>query len=147
VLRRALSQQPEVRFDTVNEFVIELETIGGKLSPEDETETPNFQVQSPPAGLYSRYHPSIVCIGDTWTSPKEGMVMVFIPAGKFLMGSTDNNPMADDDEKPIHEVYLDSFWIDCTEVTNAMFKRFIKDTGYITETEQDGKGWVYDSSS
>ena len=42
---------------------------------------------------------------------------VFVPAGSFLMGSEDGN----DDERPVHEVTLDAFWIDRTEVTNAQF--------------------------
>lgn len=50
-------------------------------------------------------------------SPKDGMVMVYVPAGDFLMGS-DNG---DADEKPQHTVSLDAYWIDQTEVTNAMY--------------------------
>jgi len=60
-------------------------------------------------------------IGSTWTSPKDGMVMVYIPAGEFLMGSLDSDSGALSDEKPQHTVYLDAFWIDQTEVTNAMY--------------------------
>jgi len=43
-------------------------------------------------------------------------VMVHVPAGKFEMGSENG----DEDEIPVHTVYLDSVWIDQTEVTNAM---------------------------
>ena len=46
-----------------------------------------------------------------------------------------------DDEKPPHDVYLDAFWIDQTEVTNAMFAMFVGVTEYETEAEQ--KGWSY----
>ena len=49
--------------------------------------------------------------------------MVLIPAGDFQMGSNDGN--ADDDEKPVHTVYVDAFYIDTYEVTNAQFKAFI----------------------
>jgi eukaryotic-like serine/threonine-protein kinase len=59
--------------------------------------------------------------GDTMISPKDGMVMVFVPEGEFTMGS-DNG---DSDEKPVHTVNLDSYWIDQTEVTNAMFKQCV----------------------
>jgi formylglycine-generating enzyme required for sulfatase activity len=58
-------------------------------------------------------------VGDTWISPKDGMVMMFVPAGKFSMGSDSGS----DDEKPIHNVTLDSYWIDKTEVTNAMYAK------------------------
>jgi len=47
--------------------------------------------------------------------------MVYVPAGRFLMGSEDD-PDADDDEYPQHAVYLDAFWMDQTEVTNAHYR-------------------------
>jgi formylglycine-generating enzyme required for sulfatase activity len=47
--------------------------------------------------------------------------MVYVPAGDFLMGSTDADPDAKGDEKPQHVVYLDAFWIDQTEVTNRAY--------------------------
>jgi formylglycine-generating enzyme required for sulfatase activity len=56
---------------------------------------------------------------------KDGMVMVYVPVGEFLMGSTDSDPMTQDDEKPQHTVYLDAFWIDRTEVTNAQYKKCV----------------------
>jgi eukaryotic-like serine/threonine-protein kinase len=46
-----------------------------------------------------------------------GVPMVWIPAGSFMMGSEDG----DDDEKPIHEVYLDTYAIDVYEVTNELY--------------------------
>jgi formylglycine-generating enzyme required for sulfatase activity len=46
------------------------------------------------------------------------MKMVFVPSGEFLMGS---NPPFPDDEQPQHMVFLDAYWIDQTEVTNAMY--------------------------
>jgi formylglycine-generating enzyme required for sulfatase activity len=53
--------------------------------------------------------------------------MVYVPAGEFLMGSTDDDPYAvDDDEKPQHAVYLDAFWIDRTEVTNAQYRQCVE---------------------
>ena len=49
--------------------------------------------------------------------------MVLIPAGEFQMGNNDSD--AEDDEKPMHTVYLDAFYIDKYEVTNAQYKEFI----------------------
>jgi serine/threonine-protein kinase len=46
------------------------------------------------------------------------MKLIFVPAGEFLMGN-DNGAR---DERPAHSIYLDTFWIDETEVTNAMYK-------------------------
>lgn len=60
---------------------------------------------------------SVLGVGSTMTSEKDGMVMVYVPAGEFQMGNEDGN----EDEKRVHTVYLDAFWIDQTEVTNAMY--------------------------
>ncbi len=56
-------------------------------------------------------------IGSVLVSPVDGMTMVYVPAGEFLMGSDDR----DENEKPMHGVYLNAYWIDQTEVTNAQF--------------------------
>jgi formylglycine-generating enzyme required for sulfatase activity len=61
-------------------------------------------------------------IGSTMVSSKDGMLMVYVPAGEFQMGSKDGA----DDEKPVHTVYLDAFWIDQTEVTNAMYAKCVQ---------------------
>ena len=47
--------------------------------------------------------------------------MVLIPAGEFQMGSNDGEP----DEKPVHTVYVDAFYMDVTEVTNVQYKKFV----------------------
>jgi len=40
------------------------------------------------------------------------------------------------DALPVHRVYVDGFWMDATEVTNAQFARFVKATGYVTVAER-----------
>lgn len=60
--------------------------------------------------------------------------MRFIPGGTFMMGG--DNSQASADEYPKHEVKVDPFWMDETEVTNAQFQKFVKATGYITTAEQ-----------
>ncbi|HSG45809.1 MAG TPA: SUMF1/EgtB/PvdO family nonheme iron enzyme, partial [Anaerolineales bacterium] len=77
-------------------------------------------------------------IGSTMTG-SDGMTLLYVPAGEFTMGSEDGA----DDEKPVHTVDLDAFWIDQTEVTNAMFADFISETGHTTDAEKAGKSWVY----
>jgi formylglycine-generating enzyme len=70
--------------------------------------------------------------------------MVWIPGGEFSMGAaeptgTDHNPVgmqATQDSRPVHRVYVDSFWMDRTEVTNAEFTRFVAATGYVTTAEK-----------
>ncbi len=60
----------------------------------------------------------------TKINPKDGAEMILIPAGEFLMGSTDDDKDALDDEKPQHKVYLDAYYIYKTEVTVAQYRKF-----------------------
>lgn len=76
---------------------------------------------------------------ETRISEKDGAELVRVPAGEFIMGSD----TLGNDELPVHSVYLDEFWIDRYEVTNAQFAQFIDETGYQTEAERRGWGWVY----
>jgi formylglycine-generating enzyme required for sulfatase activity len=52
----------------------------------------------------------------------DGMLLMYVPAGEFTMGSD-----SDSDEQPIHQVHTEAFWIDQTEVTNAMYARCVND--------------------
>jgi formylglycine-generating enzyme required for sulfatase activity len=74
-----------------------------------------------------------------------GMGIFSVPAGEFTMGAADGDGDADSDEKPQHEVMLGAFWIDRTEVTNAMFARFVAETSYKTDAEKSGKSWMLNS--
>ena len=71
--------------------------------------------------------------------------MVWVPGGEFSMGSDDPTMSlcggrdAMPDARPVHRVYLDGFWMDKTEVTNAQFEAFAKATGYVTIAEQTPK--------
>lgn len=58
---------------------------------------------------------------------KDPETMVLIPAGSFLMGSEEGET----DERPVHKVYLDAFYIDSAEVTCARYRRFLSETGYL----------------
>lgn|GEM_PF-1264115 len=58
---------------------------------------------------------------------KDGMAMILIPAGEFQMG--DHFSEGDRDERPVHTVYLDAFYIDECEVTNKLYAKFLNDIG------------------
>ena len=60
---------------------------------------------------------------STRTREADDMVMVYVPGGTFQMGSDTGV----DNEKPVHEVTLDSFWIDQMEVTNAQYAHCVAD--------------------
>ena len=85
-------------------------------TPELPTETlaPTFAPPTPTLG-----------VGSTMISPKDGMKLLYVPAGNFLMGSTDSDTNANYDEKPQHVVYLNAYRIDQTDVTNAMYAKCV----------------------
>lgn len=56
----------------------------------------------------------------------DGATMILIPAGEFQMGSDG----VTSDEKPVHAVYLDAFYIDQHEVTNRQYRQFVEATGH-----------------
>ena len=57
--------------------------------------------------------------------------MVWIPGGTYEMGSHDHYP----EERPVHPVTVDGFWIDQYPVTNERFRRFVEATGHVTFAE------------
>ena len=80
--------------------------------------------------------------GKTATPPPEKKIllpegMVLIPAGEFQIGSNDGE--ADDDEQPVRTVYVDAFYMDETEVTNAQFKEFVLENPRWQKNRIDGK--------
>lgn len=55
----------------------------------------------------------------------DGSLMMYVPAGEFPMGSTDDDKAAFKNERPQHTVYLDAFWIGKYEVTNMLYKKCV----------------------
>ena len=70
----------------------------------------------------------------TQVAEVDGMVLVYIPAGEFMMGSSRvDDPQALAEELPQHTVYLDVYWIDRSEVTNAQYALCVADAGACTK--------------
>jgi eukaryotic-like serine/threonine-protein kinase len=59
-------------------------------------------------------------IGSTMIG-NDNMTLFYVPAGEFTMGNDNDSS----NEQPVHTVNLDAFWIDQTEVTNAMYAKCI----------------------
>ena len=81
--------------------------------------------------------------GDVWVNPKDGMEMVYIAAGEFILGTSDAQiergwPDVDPNlmraywqsEQPQCRVNLPGYWIGRSEVTNAQYRRFVQATGH-----------------
>ncbi len=61
--------------------------------------------------------------GETWIDSVTGMEFVYVPKGCFQMGS--NSSDADSDEKPVHKVCVDGFWMGKYEVTQGQYKKIM----------------------
>ena len=92
-------------------------------------------------------------VPSTPTLPVWVPALVKVPAGPFLMGSTDQqiadaiSQGADADwvknEKPQHTLELPSYWIGKTEVTNAQFRPFVAGDGYTNRDYWTAAGWAW----
>lgn len=86
------------------------------------------------------FKPSFVNINKPVGPAPAGMV--WVPGGEFSMGSINpvgldsGGSLAMNDARPVHRVYVDGFFMDATEVTNAEFAKFVQATGYITTEER-----------
>ena len=60
---------------------------------------------------------------DAKTSKMDGMLQVYVPKGEFIMGD-DSDPNSK--EYPRRLIYLDAFWMDKMEVSNAMYEKCVK---------------------
>ncbi len=94
---------------------------------------------------------------------KKGIDQVWVPAGSFLMGTTESDAQQViaqgasawvvnelNSEKPQHTVnLLKGYWIDKFEITNAAFQAFVNDSGYqkLEFWSEDGKAWLLTQSS
>jgi serine protease AprX len=117
---------PDVEDACPDEFGSSL--AGGCPEPPTSTSTPTLTLtpSATPTSTPSPTWTPTVSVPITRTIEITGGVqvqMVYVPAGKFIMGSDEG----DSDEQPVHTVYLDAFYIDRIEVTNAQFAQFLNE--------------------
>ena len=79
----------------------------------------NTEIQVRSGNLSQAITITVVVREEAVPSTPAGMVL--IPAGEFQMGRNDGAS----DERPVHTVYLDAFYMDVYEVTNAQYKQFV----------------------
>jgi len=129
VLKKALEKNQEDRFSGCGEMLRALtegeEPAAAAASPavrENPKQKPSAKpkrsaVKAPQIKIYKK---EIIC---DWSD----MEMVLIPEGEFLMGSAEGDQNAEDDEKPQHIVYLDSYYIGKYPVTNKQYAEYLKE--------------------
>lgn len=77
-----------------------------------------------------------------------GMPLVWIPAGRMLMGSPATDKEARPDELPQHPVEIaDPFEIGMLEVTIGEFRKFVEATGYKTLAERENEGYAFNAKT
>lgn len=163
VIFKAMAKKPENRFNSMNDFKKALDKIANekqnnsdliqtnleevnkhqKNKPEKKNEekqdnlgNTNPSVKTPGSGTESVLAPSKKDpsqrpgFGSKEKRTKDGMLMLYVPAGKFLMGIENGEK----DERPLHSVYLDGYWIDKFPVTNRLFARFLNEQGNQTKS-------------
>ncbi len=79
-------------------------------------------------------------VGSTQVSPIDNMVMVYVPAGNFIMGSNTYKREKYINHPP-HTVYLNAYWIDQTEVTNDMYQKCVT-SGNCTKGKDFGTDFI-----
>ncbi|MGB2894553.1 MAG: formylglycine-generating enzyme family protein [Anaerolineales bacterium] len=84
-------------------------------------------------------------LGETVQRQRDGMTMVFVPSGEFMMGTEYDdflyaNQLCKNEvlsivicdsfgnEMPAHPVRLDAFWVDLTEITNQQYQGCVEDS-------------------
>jgi formylglycine-generating enzyme len=115
--------------------------------PSPSTSAPAAQESTPPAShaampemKQDAFEPTTTNNVKAPSNRPEGMV--WIDGGEFSMGAQDPPDMDDVgmkatlDSRPVHRVYVDGYFMDKTDVTNAAFERFVKATGYVTVAER-----------
>lgn len=109
-----------------------------KKIPEAKTEERIELEAKPPRGLAGKE------AGASGWKEIAGITFVPVPAGKFLMGSKEDNELAYDDEKPQHTAETSEYWLARCPLTNAQFEAFVTAHNHQTTAEKQGSGYAYD---
>ncbi len=158
VIERCLSRDPEARYENGAALMAALAAEAGRGQwsrktaerPAEESRQPGStggnsrdtvgRGRPEPAGadgVAPTGHQAFETLQDAPFAPE----MVVIPPGKFMMGSPDDDPEADDDEKPRHRVAI-GYWLAVGKyaVTFAEFDQSVHETGY--PHVPDDEGWA-----
>ncbi|MBR8836961.1 MAG: ergothioneine biosynthesis protein EgtB [Stigonema ocellatum SAG 48.90 = DSM 106950] len=92
---------------------------------------------NPPTDRTSRQSP----VASPQPAVENPASMIHIPAGKFEMGN--NSIHALDNERPMHEVYLEAYWIDRYPVTCGQYRAFLEARGYQNPHWWSQAGWEW----
>ena len=116
LMRSNTPEQPVVQTNTPEQPVVQTNTPEQSAVQPSTPEQPVMHSNTPEQSAVQTNTPEqpvVHIIGE----------VALIPAGEFQMGGSDSD--AESDEQPVHTVYVDAFYIDKYEVTNAQYKKFV----------------------
>ncbi|MFW6081144.1 MAG: SUMF1/EgtB/PvdO family nonheme iron enzyme [Desulfosalsimonas sp.] len=87
-------------------------------TPGSRQEEPPKKSPRPRPVTYGPHQP-----GDNWVEPSTGMVFVWVPTGAFRMGCGPWDGEGNRDELPLHETFVDGFWLGKHPVTQEQWKK------------------------
>lgn len=104
---------------------------------ENKKADPILVVKEDPKPVFSDYHEQYlreISYIETRSDSSSTKGMTRVSGGTYMMGG--DNDQARKDEFPKHKEQVKDIWVDDTEVTNAQFREFVEETGYVTTAER-----------
>jgi len=74
-----------------------------------------------------------------WRNPKDGMQFVRVPPGSLVAEVPDDAGRT----APQTIAFSEGFWLGRTEVTVGQFRRFVRETGHVSDAEKAGNRWTW----
>jgi formylglycine-generating enzyme required for sulfatase activity len=140
---------------------LEAKRIAEKVSGIDPRDA---RIMDEPEEFVSEVLKSLIDVTEEQDAPSFvnslGMEMIQIPSGSFVMGSSEADiawamttlaggaPVSLEHEYPFHKVRISRpFYMSATEVTVDQFKKFVRETGYVTDAQDIGGGQTFDNEN
>jgi len=115
--------------------ILEIETdISNRVASGEITKETRITVTIKDEKKVIEIPPSII-------SPVDGTEMILIPEGEFAMGTVEGDTMAREFEKPVHNVFVEAFYMDKYPVTNRQYLLFMEESGYKPQAVQGSASW------
>jgi formylglycine-generating enzyme required for sulfatase activity len=113
-------------------------TVRTPTSTAKSVEPAKHEVRTPRTPAAEQHPPGSLVAVPSWLPE-----LVHVPAGPFLMGSSDTDILAWPNEKPQHRLELPEYWIGKTPITNAQFRPFVEGDGYTNQAYWTTAGWKW----
>jgi formylglycine-generating enzyme required for sulfatase activity len=143
LLARATAALDAQNPDVAEQLLGRAEDLGA-----DPVALAEFRSKLANARLYAHHDPGERFVDTFIDRNGEGPEMVVLPVGDFRMGSPESQRGRRPSEGPVHVVRFErAFALARTETTVAQFRRFVDDTGHVTDAEKAGASSIYDEKA